>query len=155
MKLRFKILALSAALASASSVALADQIDDAIDARRGFYQVVKHMAGGLFAMAKGEVDYNAEQAATYAMNLDQLANMDTGTMWLPGSSNADRPGKTRALPVIWSTYPAIGEKSVAWKAATGKLAASAGNGLDALRADIGALGASCKGCHDTYRAKDF
>lgn len=148
------ILAVTGAVTAAAPV-LADAIDDAIKARRGYYQVVSHNAGALFAMAKGDVEYNAEQATTHAKNLEMLSQMNNSTMWPAGSSNADRAGKTRALPVIWSTFPAIGEKGKAFGAATAKLAASAGGGLDALRADIGALGASCKGCHETYRAKDF
>lgn len=140
---------------TALTPAFADNIDDAIKARQGYYQVVSHNAGALFAMAKGDVDYNAETAMTHAKNLETLANMDTSSMWLPGSSKDDRKGKTRALPVIWTTFPAVGEKSQAFKDASAKLAMSAGEGLDGLRANIGALGASCKGCHETYRAKDF
>ena len=140
---------------TALTPAFADNIDDAIKARQGFYQVVSHNAGALFAMAKGDVEYNAETATTHAKNLEILANMDTSSMWLPGSSKEDRKGKTRALPVIWTTFPAIGEKSQAFKDASAKLAMAAGDGIDGLRANIGALGASCKGCHETYRAKDF
>jgi cytochrome c556 len=140
---------------TALTPAFADNIDDAIKARQGFYQVVSHNAGALFAMAKGDVEYNAETATTHAKNLEILANMDTSSMWLPGSSKEDRKGKTRALPVIWTTFPAIGEKSQAFKDASAKLAMAAGEGIDGLRANIGALGASCKGCHETYRAKDF
>lgn len=143
------------AAATLSSVAFADNIDDAIKARQGFYQMVKHNAGALFAMAKGDVEYNAETATIHATNLETLASLNNSSMWLPGSSKEDRPGKTRALPVIWTTYPAIGEKGKAFNEATANLAMSAGEGLDALRGDIGALGAACKGCHDTYRAKDF
>ncbi len=137
------------------TLAIADPIDDAIDARQGYYQVVKHNAGMLFGMAQGKIDYDAAKAASAAADLQTLANLNNGGMWPMGSSKLDKPGKTRALPVIWETYPAIAEKSNAFKAATATLAGSAGNGLDALRADIGALGNSCKGCHDTYRAKDF
>lgn len=140
---------------TALTPAFADNIDDAIKARQGFYQVVSHNAGALFAMAKGDVEYNAEAATTHAKNLEILANMDTSSMWLPGSSKEGRKGKTRALPVIWTTFPAIGEKSQAFKDASAKLAMAAGDGIDGLRANIGALGASCKGCHETYRAKDF
>ncbi len=143
------------AAASAMTPAFADNIDDAIKARQGFYQLVKHNAGALFGMAKGDVDYDAEKASAHANNLKALSHMNNSSVWLPGSSKEDRKGKTRALPVIWSTYPAIVEKDKAFKEATATLAASVGEGLDQLRANIGALGASCKGCHETYRAKDF
>lgn len=133
----------------------ADAADDAIDARRGYYQVVKHNAGMLFGMAKGNIAYDAAQAQTFADNLKALADMNTGSMWPQGSDNASKPGKTRALPVAWETYPAILEKQEAFKAASANMAANVGGGLDALLGNIGALGASCKGCHDNYRAKEF
>lgn len=155
MKYGYGALAVGVVATTLALPALADSIDDAIKARQGYYQVVSHNAGALFAMAKGSVDYNAETAATHAKNLEALSNMNTASMWVPGSSKEDRKGKTRALQVIWSTYPAIGEKGKAFKDASANLAMSAGEGLDQLRANIGALGASCKGCHETYRAKDF
>lgn len=143
------------AAVSAITPAFADNIDDAIKARQSFYQVVKHNAGALFGMAKGDVEYDAEKASAHANNLKALSHMNNSSVWLPGSSKADHEGKTRALPAIWTTYPAIVEKDIAFKDATVALATSAGDGLDKLRANIGALGASCKGCHETYRAKNF
>lgn len=154
MSLRLPILAAVGVL-TAALPAFADNIDDAIKARQGYYQVVKLNAGALFAMAKGDVPYDADAATSHARNLELLSQLNNSAMWPAGSSNADRPGKTRALPVIWTTFPAVGEKAQAFDDATAKLAMTAGGGLDSLRADIGALGASCKGCHDTYRAKAF
>ena len=63
--------------------------------------------------------------------------------------------KTRALPAIWSTYPAIADKGKAYKAAVIQLAETAGDGVDALKSSVSELGKSCKGCHDEFRAKDF
>ena len=143
------------ALVVMPTLSLADAIDDAIDARRGYYQVVKHNAGMLFGMAKGDVAYDAEKAAGFARNLETLSKLDNSAMWPPGSSNADRPGKTRALPEIWSTWPAVSEKGDAYKEAVATIAETAGGGLDSLRANIGALGGACKACHDDFRAKNF
>jgi len=154
--MRLRLIALT--IAGATTVltpAFADNIDDAIKARQSYFQVIKHSAGALFGMAKGDIPYDAAQAQAHANNLEALSKMNTSSMWLPGSSKEDRLGKTRALPVIWSTFPAIGEKNKALQNAATTMAAAAGGGLDQLRANIGAVGASCKGCHETYRAKDF
>jgi len=148
-------LGLTALALSIATYSSANPAEDAIEARQGYYQVVKHNMGSLAAMAKGEAPYDAKKAATYAKNLEMLTQLNNESMWIAGTSNKDMPGKTRALPEIWSTYPAIAEKSDAWKKATAKLAVSAGKGLDALRADIRGVGQSCKGCHDEFRAKDF
>jgi len=48
---------------------------------------------------------------------------------------------------------AITEKADALKTATAALAPVAGNGLDALKGAMGDVGASCKGCHDDFRAE--
>jgi len=129
--------------------------EDRIQARQGYYKLVLHNVGPLFAMAKGEMEYNADVAAKAANNLKILSTMDNGSLWLPGSSKEEMPGKTRALKKIWDTYPAIGEKVAAFKKAADAMAANAGNGLDALRANAGPLGGSCKGCHDNFRAEKF
>lgn len=155
MRFQTMTLAVMAMAVAIPAVAIADAADDAIKARQGYYQVVKHNAGMLFGMAKGNVEYNAEAATTHAQNLKALADMNGGSMWPAGSDKASKPGKTRALPVIWETFPAILEKQQAFAAASTNLANTAGGGFDSLRANIGALGASCTGCHDTYRAKDF
>jgi cytochrome c556 len=156
MKSCLKILAIAIAAMSVTTVSSADSPEeDAIKARQGYYQVVRHNMGSLAAMAKGEIAYDAEQAASYAQNLELLTKLNNETMWIAGTSKTDMPGKTRALAEIWSTYPDIVKKSDTWKAAVSKLSVSAGKGLDALRADIGAVGKSCKGCHDDFRAKDF
>ena len=153
-KLLFLFVSFVASIAAAA-VAVADPIDDAIKARQSYYQVVKFNAGPLFGMAKGAVPYDAKAAQTNADNLKALAAMTNGAMWPQGSDNKAKAGKTRALPAIWETYPAVLDKSKAWKDAIAALAEAAGGGLDKLRPAVAALGKSCAGCHDEYRAKNF
>ncbi|MGI9407161.1 MAG: c-type cytochrome [Hyphomicrobiaceae bacterium] len=138
-----------------SEVSFADPLEDAIKARRSFYQVVSFNAGGLFGMAKGDIAYDAKQAQAYADNLKALSQLQNGPMWPKGSDNVAMKGKTRARPEAWTEYPVVKEKSAAWKAAIADLAGVAGTGLEPLRSKIGALGDSCKGCHEKIRAKDF
>lgn len=152
---RFSGFLAAAIVAAFPAVSFADAIEDAIKARQGFYQLVKANAGPLFGMAKGDVAYDAAQAQTFANNLLTLSQMDNSALWPAGSDKSAQPGKTRALPVAWETYPAIMDKHNAWKAAVADLAAVAGTDVDGLRSKIGDLGKSCKGCHDTYRAEDF
>lgn len=156
MQFRTGLLAIAAlAVSVPATIAVADPIEDAIQARQGYFKLIRANAGPLFGMAKGDMDYNAEQASAFAANLKALTSMDNTALWPAGSHKAANPGKTRALEIAWTTFPAIMEKHNALSAAATDLAASAGGGLDALRSKVGALGAACKGCHDTYRAKDF
>ena len=110
-------------------------------------------AGTLFGMAKGKIEYDAEKASAAAAHLKMMVNADSSGMWPQGSDNTAYEGKTRALPEGWTEYdPKLGEAMV--KAADA-MADAAGNGLDALRANIEALGDACSGCHDANRAEDF
>ncbi len=123
-----------------------------IKARKAVFQVYSYNMGLLSAMAKGEAEYDAQTALDAAGNLNAAAMMKNSTMWPPGSGN-DAVEGTRALPEIWSTFPAIGEKAAALTEASTALLAVAGNGLDELKGAMGPVGKSCKGCHDDFRAK--
>ena len=142
---------LLAATVNVSSADDDDPMQKAIKARQAVMVVRAWNAGPLFGMAKGEIEYDAERAATLANNLKAELAMNNGSMWPEGSDSAEYPDDTRSLPEIWMTYPAIAEAGTAYKEAVNALAAEAGNGLDALRSTIGDLGASCKGCHDDFR----
>jgi cytochrome c556 len=138
-----------------STAALADgHLENAAKARQSFMQVVAFNLGPLGAMAKGEMDYDAEAASAFAKNLALLSTMNTGAMWPQGSDNeALGKNKTNALPAAWAADSKVMEKYGDFAKATTDLAATAGNGLDALRPAVGAVGKSCGGCHDLYRAE--
>lgn len=153
MKIFVKTLACAALLGSVAWSAQADKATEgAIKARQSVMQIYAFNLGKLGAMAKGEADYDAELAAALARNLHSAATMDNRLMWPQGSGTDAYEGKTRAKPEIWSTYPAVADKAKALAAAAEKMAAEAGNDLDAVKANIGAVGGACKGCHDDFRA---
>ena len=142
------------AVSAFATVTLADgHAEKAVKARKGFMQVVAFNLGPLGAMAKGEAEYDAEAAATYAANLEVLSKMNTGAMWPAGSDNSVLGDATRALPAAWAEGSTVMDKHAAWTEASTKLAAVAGDGLDALKGAIGDVGKSCGGCHDDYRAE--
>lgn len=130
-----------------------DPMLEAIQARHAVMIVRSWNAGPLFAMAKGERDYDAELASSLARNLAAEAAMDHQSMYLEGSDSESYPDNSRSLPKVWSTYPAIEDSRVQYREAVENLAAQAGNGLDALRASIGGVGKSCKGCHEDFRTE--
>ena len=138
---------------SLSSVSAGD-FDKQIKARQAYMQLYAYNLGVLGAMAKGEMDYNADVAKASAGNVLAIANMNNGSMWPKGSdvATAGNEDLTRAKAVIWSSFPEVGEKHQALTAAATKMAAEAGNGLDAIRANIGAIGEACGACHKPFRA---
>ncbi|MCB2101067.1 MAG: cytochrome c [Rhodobacterales bacterium] len=141
-------------VAGAAANALADDMEKAIEARQGLMELYAFNIGRLAAMAKGEMPYDAGQASAAAGNLLAAATMKNGALW-PKGSDLGAPGlagKTRAKPEIWSTYPKVAERGKALAEAAAVMAAEAGNGLDAVRANLGNVGKACKGCHDDFRA---
>lgn len=128
--------------------------DDAIKGRQAMFQSYNFNMGILGAMAKEKMDYDADKASEAAANLQAAANFGQSSMW-PEGSDSENPAnaRTRALPAIWGSYPAVVEKADALKKSTAVLATQAGSGLGALQDAIGDVGASCKGCHDDFRAE--
>ncbi len=132
-----------------------DAADKAIEARQGFMQIVLWEAGPLFGMAKGEMAYDAAAAQANADNLNALIQYDLARLLVEGSSNADKTGKTRALPDIWTDMAGVGRALDHLRAAVANVAAEAGKGQAELAAAVGEMGKACGGCHKPYRAKDF
>jgi len=151
---RFASLCLAAACVCATPTLAADaDPEKAVKARKGLMQVASFNLGPLGAMAKGEVEYDAEAAATFAKNLEVISAMNTGAMWPAGSDNeALGKDKTAALPAAWAADSKVIDKHGDWAKASAELAAVAGDGLEALRGAIGPVGKSCGACHDDYRA---
>ncbi len=124
-----------------------------IKARQGEMQLRSFNAGPLFAMAKGKIEYDAELASTLAGNLKLMLDLDNSRAWIPGTAIDAYPGKTTALPKIWTTYPEIADYGKNFTKAVNELASAPGT-LEGLKSKIGALGKTCKACHDDFRHWD-
>ena len=70
---------------------------------------------------------------------------------MKGTSNEDRPGKTRTLAKAWSDWDGFAKALGDWQAAVDALQSKAGAGQGELAAAVGELGKSCGGCHKPYR----
>ena len=138
-------------LGTMSQTIAAGDFDREIKARKAVMQLYAFNLGALGAMAKGEVEYNADQASTAAANLAALVSMNNGAMWPQGSDATANPGKTRAKLENWTNYPQAAEYGKALREAAANMSGEAGKGLDALRAAIGPVGKSCGGCHENFR----
>jgi len=139
-----------------SGFALAADAEKAVKARQGLMQIYAFNMSIVGGMAKGAIEYNAQSASAAAENLLALASMKNGAMWPAGSGNdnLELADKTRALPEIWTTYPEIGQKGADMISALEEFVTVAGSGLDGLRGGLKAVGDSCKGCHQDFRAED-
>ena len=148
--------ALALAVFTGSSVASAQEDHSgAVKARIAYMQLNGFFMGQLAGIAKGQVPYDAAQATGVAKSLLALSTMDAGAMWPPGSDNQALPGKTRAKPELWTTFPAVMEKAGALTTALEAMVVAAGTDLASLQGAFGAVGAGCGGCHRSFRAENF
>ncbi len=144
---------LTAAIAGTSFAAshLDPAVAGAISARKAHMQLYQHNAGTLFAMAQGKVDYDADSASAAASNLATLATLKQQGYWIPGTDQETLGEDTRALAAIWADGSDIGAKADAFVEASAAMNAVAGDGLDALKGAIGAVGGACNECHKSFR----
>ena len=81
------------------------------------------------------------------------ASIDQGR-WFPAGTGPEA-GKTRALAVIWERpNDFIAAQKVFSDAAPKLLAAANAGDLNAVKANFGDVGKSCKNCHDTFRSPE-
>ena len=123
--------------------------EDAVKYRKASFTVMAAHFGRLGAMANGKAPYDAKAAADNAELVTTLAKLP----WAAFGEGTDK-GETRAKPEIWKESAKYKEAADKMQAEMGKLnaAAKAGN-IDALKAAFGPAAASCKACHDSFRAK--
>ncbi len=124
----------------------------AVKARQAHMQLYSFNLGALGAMAKGDVEYDAEAAMAAASNIAALAAFNQAAYWLPGTSNAELGKETRALPKIWEAGSTAGQINEELATASAQLAAVAGDGKAEMAAGLGGVGKACGDCHKAYRA---
>ena len=151
MRNLIKLIVVAALSTTIAGTAIAQDAKQAVGARQAHMKLRAFYLGQLGAMAKGEVDYDAEKAAAAAGSLQTLGQVDQSAMWPQGSDNVSMPEGTRALPAIWETFPAISEIGQAYGEAVATLASTAGDGVEALQAGVGGVGKQCGACHDKFR----
>jgi len=95
----------------------------------------------------GLYSFNLGAAAT---QLAALAAFDQTSYWVEGTAQGQVEG-SRAKAEIWTDAAGWGEKLELMKTGSASLAAVAGDGLDALKAGMGAAGKGCGDCHKAYR----
>jgi len=109
-------------------------------------------AGALGAMIKGEKPYDqATVDAALAQFADTAKKLPT---LFPASSKGLKPeGDYSTSPKIWEDKAGFDTRIAAFaKAVTdakGKI-----KDVDTLKAELGAIGKTCGGCHETYRLKN-
>lgn len=135
------VLALSAGSAWATSP------EDALKYRKAVYQVYKWNMDAMAAMARGEAPFDAERFALHAGRINAMRE-DAIEGYVENSAIGD----TTSKPEIWTQWDAFMQRQNAFEQEIAKLAETAAGGdARAIRAQFGAVGQSCKACHDDFR----
>ena len=109
--------------------------------------------GPLVGMARGEVEYDAEMAATRAGNIAAYSSVDIIPYFVEGSSSEDLED-SRALPSIWDNLEDVAAKQMALHEAAQAATDAAADGQEAFVAAFQQVGEACSSCHEDYREPD-
>ena len=147
-----KILLLAGvAMAVAGGVAIAQVKPEILVKQRQSVMTLQGKYWGPIAgMASGKVSpYNADIVARNATYLENLAQM----AW-DGFQPSTRDVKSAALPAVYSDAAGFQRAIDRLQAETAKLGALARARDEAgVKAQFGAVGKSCGGCHESFRVK--
>jgi cytochrome c556 len=146
---RFLLAAVVGLATALPAVAQFRNAEAAIKYRQSVMQVQNFHLGRISAMANGRMPFDAKVAAEDAALLDTIDKLPF-VAFIDGSDKGD----TRAKPEIWKERAKFDAAALKMQEDVAKLNAAAKTGsLDAIKAAAGAVGQSCKGCHDDYQAK--
>ena len=136
------VLASGAAMAQAKPEILVKQ-------RQAAMTLIGKYWGPMGAMMQGKAPYNAQVVQRNAGFLDNLSRMP----W-DGFDPATRDAKSNALPVVFSDQAKFREAASRLESEASKLYAVSRSGDEAaVKAQMGAVGKACGGCHNDFRAK--
>lgn len=140
---------LSVLLTSTQATAQFAKAEDAIKYRKNALFVMGQHFGRVGAMATGRMPFDAKLAQENA----EIAEMLGKLPWAAFTAGTDK-GETRANAEIWTEPAKFKEASDRLAADLSKLNAAAKSGsLESVKTAFTAASASCKNCHDNFRAK--
>jgi cytochrome c556 len=140
--------ALVLGFAAASQVQAQAKPEDLVKQRKAGMTMIAKYFGPIGAMVQGKVPYNADVVARNAGYLEVLAKMP----WDGFQASTEGVKDTRAKPEAYRDTGKFKERADAMQDAIAKLAAAAKGGDEgAVKTAFGAVGKTCKGCHDDFR----
>ncbi len=151
MKAKTLLAILTVAVAGTASAQM--KPEQAIKWRQSGYAFMEWNMNRIKANVDGT--YNKEEVIKAANAIQAVANSGMGALYLPGTDKGKGWEKTRAKPEIWTDKEKLGKAAMAFNKEANEMATLANMGdAAAVKAQFGKLGATCKGCHDDFRAKE-
>lgn len=126
--------------------------DWATKVRKATFTLLGNNMGALGGMAQGKVPFNAEVVERNSLRITQISAM------VKDYTAVDTSGfevDSDALPKVWKDRADFEAKADDLSNAAQALHSIATSGSEAdVKKAIGALGKTCKGCHDSYKLDD-
>jgi cytochrome c556 len=149
MKIRLLVVSLAVSLGFALDAAAQAKPETLVKQRQAAMTLIAKYFGPLGGMAQGRVPYNQQVVQRNAAILDVLKD----TPW-DGFHESTKGVQSAALPAVWEKSGEVKQAIERFTGEVGKLAqVSKGGDEAAVKAQIGAVGKSCGGCHDNFREK--
>ena len=140
------------AAAGQASAAEESKADSAIKYRQSAMTLVKTYFGPLGAMSQDKMPFDKTRVEQYASVLATLSTLPIDQF--PAGSETGDHQKTRAKADIWTDNAKFKQAGDKFAQETAKLAQVAkGSDMKAIKAQIGAVGKTCKACHDDFKEK--
>jgi cytochrome c556 len=141
-------LGLVTAVTAAPAAAQYRNADAAIKYRQSAMYLQNNHLARLFAMINGQVPFDAKAAAE---NIEIVALLNSRVQFAAFIDGSDK-GNTRAKPEIWTEKDKFAARVAKSQEDVLKLASAGKTGnFDQIKAAAGAVGESCKACHDAYQ----
>lgn len=139
-----------AAAVQSTAATAADTAAEAIAERQA---LLKSMGGSMrpmAAIARGQAEADKAVMTRHANNVAAKARGLAASFAMDTRSSGIA---SDALPAIWTSKADFNRKAAALVTASGRLQTAANSGdVASFSAALGAVGQTCKDCHDSYRA---
>lgn len=143
----FAALALAGAVTALPAAAQFQKPEDAIKYRQSAMALQGATLGRVFSMANGRVPFDAK-IATENIEIVAMLNRLQFSAFVEGSDLSN----TKAKPTVWTQKDKFAASVAKSQEDVAKLAVAGRSGnQDQIKAAVGAVGQSCKACHDDFR----
>ena len=124
--------------------------DDAIKYRQAVMFLIGQHVGRMAAVVKGKQPYNREDFLQNAALVETLSKLPWDAFLVPGSDKGDTKMRSEAL----RDQDKFRQSAQNMEIEVAKLVSAARSGdFNVIKAQFGAVGKSCKECHEQFRSR--
>ena len=146
--------AVAAVLLASTAVQAQMKPEEMVETRQAGYQFMSWNMGKIKAQViDGKEPYDQAKVAAAANAIAAIANSGMGSLYSPDTTTEQLGKATRLKPEFFQNLDEAGRIGKQFNTAANQLASVAKSGDQAaIKKAFGDVGASCKSCHDKFRA---